>query len=184
MLPFEPYSYVTSRYSVDIWLPTQCICWSVVSGAQFWMKGRASFLGFRVAIAVFQGGFIPDAILYFSYYYTKHELPLRLALFWCINYASEVITGFLAAGILEMRGVQGQAGWQWYFLFLGLISCVASFFSLQVAVLKSGPQQPGDWCPVFLHPRSRTVSNQGQVATQRLLYGERSQDHRQQGPTR
>jgi hypothetical protein len=41
------------------------------------------------ASAAFQGGFIPDVILYASYFYTKKELPLRLAFFWMINYFGE-----------------------------------------------------------------------------------------------
>lgn len=32
--------------------------------------------------AVFQGGFIPDIVLYLSYWYPSRQLPLRLAFFW------------------------------------------------------------------------------------------------------
>jgi hypothetical protein len=45
----------------------------------------------RPASAAFQGGFIPDVILYASYFYTKKELPLRLAFFWMINYFGEQV---------------------------------------------------------------------------------------------
>jgi hypothetical protein len=72
------------------------------------MHNRASFLAFRLLIAFFQGGFIPDAILYLGYFYTvgyhghlaqglaithldysstrqKHQLPIRLAIFWLVR---------------------------------------------------------------------------------------------------
>lgn len=137
---------------VDIWLPIQMVIFGMLNAVQFWMKGRASFLILRVLIAFFQGGFIPDAILYLSYYYTKNELPVRLAFFWCVNSSTSLLNGFLAVGILEMRGLAGNAGWQvgclprlkcvqrahkyaaqYYFLIIGLISLcigVASFFML------------------------------------------------------
>jgi len=66
--------------------------------------------------AAFQGGFIPDVILYLSYWYNTHDLPIRLAIFWTINYIADLITAFLAVGLLKMRGVHGKAGWQWMFL--------------------------------------------------------------------
>jgi hypothetical protein len=45
----------------------------------------------RLHSAAFQGGFIPDCILYASYFYTKRELPIRLAFFWMINYLCETV---------------------------------------------------------------------------------------------
>lgn len=58
-------------------------------------------------------GFIPDVILYLSYFYSSYELPIRLAFFWSINYLASTITAFLAVGLLKMRGIGGHAGWQW-----------------------------------------------------------------------
>jgi len=64
---------------------------------------------------------IPDVILYLTYYYTKHQLPVRLAVFWCINSGASLLSGFLAVGLLEMRGIAGRPGWAWMFLLEGLL---------------------------------------------------------------
>jgi hypothetical protein len=36
---------------------------------------------------------------------TKFDLPIRLAWFWSINYLSDLITAFLAVGLLKLRSV-------------------------------------------------------------------------------
>ncbi|BGP48339.1 hypothetical protein JCM10450v2_004211 [Rhodotorula kratochvilovae] len=141
-----PSQMVGKKIGVDIWLPMQICIFSALSAAQFWMNGRASFLAFRFLIAFFQGGFIPDVILYLSYYYTKNELPVRLAFFWSINYIADMATAFLAVGLLKMRGIGGYAGWKWMFLIEGLFTLVigvASFF-----MLAPGPAQTkAKWRP-------------------------------------
>ena len=58
------------------------LLWSLVSWAQAWMTGRASFYVTRALIGTFEGGFIPGAILFATYFYKTRELSVRLAAFW------------------------------------------------------------------------------------------------------
>ncbi|KIK17911.1 hypothetical protein PISMIDRAFT_209441 [Pisolithus microcarpus 441] len=128
-----PSQLVSKRVGPDRWIPTQICLWSIVSLSQFWLTGRTSFLVCRALLGALQGGFIPDLVLYLSYFYTKTELPVRLALFWMSMYFCSIVASFLAFGILHLDGVAGEAGWRWLFLIEGgitLLIGVATFFNM------------------------------------------------------
>ncbi|GAA6038411.1 hypothetical protein JCM8097_007635 [Rhodosporidiobolus ruineniae] len=108
------------KVGVDLWLPGQLVIFSIFAFAQFWMKSKASFLALRFLIAFFQGGVIPDVILYLSYWFKNDELPLRIGIFFTLNFLSTSITAFLAVGLLKMRGIGGYEGWRW--LVIGILS--------------------------------------------------------------
>ncbi|KAK1656833.1 major facilitator superfamily domain-containing protein [Colletotrichum godetiae] len=126
-----PSQLISKRIGPDLWIPIQICLFSIISGAQFFLKGRASFLATRYLIATFQGGFIPDTILYLSYWYTGTSLPIRLAWFWMSSQLVDIGVGFAAVGLVSMRGILGYEGWRWLFLIEGAFTfCVGlcSFF--------------------------------------------------------
>ncbi|KAF4989859.1 hypothetical protein FDECE_14568 [Fusarium decemcellulare] len=135
-----PSQLISKRIGPDLWIPIQICLFSAVSALQFFLKGRASFLATRYLIATFQGGFIPDTILYLSYWYTGRALPIRLAWFWMSSQLVDIATGFAAVGLLSMRGMLGYAGWRWLFLIEGAFTFViglASFFLMPQSPAKT-----------------------------------------------
>lgn len=108
-----PSQLVSKKIGPDVWIPAQMMLWSVVASCQFWLNGRTSFLATRALLGLLQGGFIPDLILYMSYFFKGTELPFRLALFWMANRLTDVIAPLLAYGLLRLRGVHGYEGWRW-----------------------------------------------------------------------
>ncbi|KAF9245699.1 major facilitator superfamily domain-containing protein [Melanogaster broomeanus] len=137
-----PSQLVSKRIGPDVWVPTQITLWSAVSFSQYWLTGRSSFLATRFLIGFLEGGFIPDVVLYLSYFYTKRELPIRLAWFWVSNYLTVMVSAFLATGILSLRSGT-RAGWRYLFLIEGLITFavgVVSFF-----LMPPSPTQSKAW---------------------------------------
>lgn len=107
------------------------------------MMNRSTFLALRFLIGLFQGGFIPDTILWLSYFYTTSELPLRLAFFWVSNYAVKIISPFIALGLLELRGLHGREGWRWLFLLEGVFTLTVG--TLSFWHMPASPTRTKNW---------------------------------------
>ena len=77
-----PSQLISKKLGPDRWIPVQMVSWSLVASMQAFLSGPRSFYACRALLGLIEGGFIPDNILYLSYWYTGTELPARLSWFW------------------------------------------------------------------------------------------------------
>ncbi|KAK4494268.1 hypothetical protein PRZ48_014566 [Zasmidium cellare] len=120
-----PSGLISKKVGPDRWIPFIIFGWSVVSASQAGLQSKAGYYVCRCLLGLLMGGFIPDTVLYITYWYKSKELPIRLSWFWTVLSTCNILGSFLAAGILQMRGLQGLAGWRWLFLIEGSITaCV------------------------------------------------------------
>ncbi|KAK3185607.1 hypothetical protein K4F52_005707 [Lecanicillium sp. MT-2017a] len=127
----------------DRWIPMQISLWSIVALSQFGLSGRALFLATRALLGMLQGGFIPDVVIYLSYFYTHAELSIRLAFFWTAMSFADILSAIFAYGLLHMRGIGGHAGWRWLFLIEGLLTFAIGLFSW--VLMPAGPCETASW---------------------------------------
>ncbi|KAH9884057.1 MFS general substrate transporter [Xylariomycetidae sp. FL2044] len=146
-----PSGLISKKLGADVWIPCIMCAWSIVAGSQAFLQNRAGFFAIKALLGLLMGGFIPDIVLWLSYFYvrdapssiTSRELPIRLAFFWTALSTVNIVGSLLAAGILQMRGINGWGGWQWLFLIEGLLTLVVGLFSF--VLMPPGPTQTRHW---------------------------------------
>lgn len=127
----------------------QMTLWSIVAAAQAGLQGKSSFFACRALLGILEGGFIPDLVLWLSYFYTSKELPIRLSFFWTALDVTGIVTSLLAFALLHMNGIAGLAGWRWLFLIEGLLTGVvgvSAFFLMPASAVQTKTWfRPNGW---------------------------------------
>ncbi|PGH17219.1 hypothetical protein AJ80_04928 [Polytolypa hystricis UAMH7299] len=124
-----PSQLISKKLGPERWIPIQMVSWSLIAACQALMKGKTGFFACRALLGLFEGGFIPDTILYLSYWYKSKELPVRLSFFWTSYQGTSIVGAFLAFGFLRLRGHGGLTGWQYLFALEGLITGLIGIFA-------------------------------------------------------
>ncbi|KAF2486466.1 major facilitator superfamily domain-containing protein [Neohortaea acidophila] len=146
-----PSQLISKKLGPDNWIPIQMVSWSLVASLQCLIKDKTGFYICRCLLGIIEGGFIPDVILYLSYFYTSVELPTRLSFFWVAYQSTNIVSAFLAYGILRLGGPvvhetvgtgahklkfsydtpghQGLYGWQWLFALEGTLTGIIGIIS-------------------------------------------------------
>jgi D-galactonate transporter len=101
------------------------LLWGLTSAGMMFVTTPTQLYAARFLLGLFEAGFFPGIILYFTYWYPSHMRARIIALFMSGMAVSGIIGGPLSGWIMnDMAGVNGWAGWQWMFLMEGLPAVV------------------------------------------------------------
>jgi D-galactonate transporter len=111
------------------------VLWGLTAAAMAFVSTPTQFYIARFLLGVFEAGFFPGVILYFTYWFPSVRRGQVIAIFMSATTIVSVIAGPLCGATLKyFDGVSGLAGWQWLFIVQGLPAALLGiiiFFYLQ-----------------------------------------------------
>jgi sugar phosphate permease len=101
------------------------VLWGIVAAAMMFVTTPTQFYSARFLLGVFEAGFFPGIILYFTYWYPSVRRGQVIAIFMSATTIMSVLAGPLCGATLKyLDGINGWYGWQWLFLAQGLPAVV------------------------------------------------------------
>lgn len=112
------------------WLARISITWSIVAGCTAAVVNYAGLIACRVFLGVCEAGLLPGILYYLTFWYPKSVRGYRVALFWLGGPFASAVGGLLNAAFIQLDGVGSLYGWQWIYVFNGIISLFAGLACL------------------------------------------------------
>lgn len=97
------------------------VLWGLTSTAMLFVRGTASFYTIRVLLGIFEAGFAPGIVLFFTYWFPAYRMGRIMGLFAIAGPIGSIF-GSVTSGLILglMHHVAGLSGWQWMFLLQGV----------------------------------------------------------------
>ncbi|KAF8165361.1 MFS general substrate transporter [Crassisporium funariophilum] len=127
-----PSNMVLKKMKANRWIPLLVFLWGIVTTLTSLVHNFGGILGIRLVLGLCEGGLLPGIILYLSTIYKRHELQLRVGIFYASASLSGAFGGLLATAIIKMDGVGGLAGWRWIYILEGLATILASVIAAYI----------------------------------------------------
>ncbi|THW49406.1 pantothenate transporter liz1 [Aureobasidium pullulans] len=127
---FEPLTNVLlKKWSPRVFLPIIMVLWGICMVTMGLCHNFAGLATARWWLGFAEAGLFPGVNYYLSCWYKRKELGIRAAIFFSAAALAGSFGGLLAAGIAQMRGVGGKAGWAWIFILEGLVTVIVGIVS-------------------------------------------------------
>lgn len=93
------------------------LLWGTLSACTMFVQTINQLYALRILLGIFEAGFVPGVILYFTYWFPSHIRGRITAIFLVATLTAPMIGGPISGVILQyMHGWHGLEGWQWMFL--------------------------------------------------------------------
>lgn len=102
------------------WIAFITTSWGIIATLTGICQNYAGLIVCRLFLGLVEGGLFPGCAIYLTFWYTKHELALRVGYLFVSSALAGAFGGLLAYGIGYMDGIAGLRGWRWILIIEGL----------------------------------------------------------------
>ncbi|MBS0471085.1 MAG: MFS transporter [Proteobacteria bacterium] len=132
-----PSNVIMQKVGARLWICRIMLTWGVVSMANAFVTGPASFSALRFILGLAEAGYFPGMVLYLTFWFPSEHRARLIAMFLAAVPLANVIGTPVSSIILGMNGFLGLHGWQWLFLIEGAPAVLFGF--LVLLWLPNGP---------------------------------------------
>ncbi|ROV93513.1 hypothetical protein VSDG_06787 [Cytospora chrysosperma] len=128
-----PSNLVLKKFTPRYWIAFITTAWGIIATLTGLVNSYGSLVACRLLLGAVEAGLFPGLNVYLTFFYTKHELAMRVGYLFVAAAISGALGGLLAYGIGHMEGVAGLHGWRWIMIIEGLPTLclgIATFFLL------------------------------------------------------
>ncbi|ORY60795.1 major facilitator superfamily transporter [Pseudomassariella vexata] len=133
-LSFEvPSNLALKPFTPSRWIAFITTAWGIVATCTGLVQNFGALVAVRLLLGAVEAGLFPGLNVYLTFFYTKHELAMRVGYLFVSAAIAGSLGGLLAYGIGHLEGAQGMNGWRWIMIIEGLPSVVlgiVTFFLL------------------------------------------------------
>jgi sugar phosphate permease len=125
--------------------------WGITAACMAFINSATTFYTLRILLGIFEAGFAPGIILYFTYWFPTRMRAKILAIFLTGVAVSGVIGSPLSGAIMSgMNNLGGLSGWQWLFILEGIPAVI---LAIAVPLVLADRPQNAAW----LSPQERAA---------------------------
>ncbi|PTB69036.1 MFS general substrate transporter [Trichoderma citrinoviride] len=130
-LLFEvPSNLVLKLFTPRRWIAFIVTAWGIIATLTGLVQSYGALIACRLLLGIVEAGLFPGLSVYLTFFYTKHELALRIGYLFVSAAIAGALGGLLAYGIGHMDGVCGMSGWRWILIIEGIPSVVFGVVTL------------------------------------------------------
>ncbi|KAF9225928.1 MFS general substrate transporter [Gyrodon lividus] len=134
-----PATILSKLFPPSYWMAATAIGWGICSTLSATAFNLPGILCSRIGIGIFEAGFGPAIPLYFSFFYTKEELGLRMGYWFGFAAVAGAFGGLIAFGVQNINfgpslktagAVGGESDWKILFLLEGIPAIILGIVTL------------------------------------------------------
>ncbi|KAL4895274.1 major facilitator superfamily domain-containing protein [Aspergillus ambiguus] len=128
---FQPLATaVIRRIGPRIFISSVVLSWGAVMIGFGYAPDWQTLAGLRALLGILEAGFFPGTVYLLSTWYSRYEVQKRYSLFYIIGCVAGALSGILAFGFSQMKGLQGHSAWSWIFIMQGVLTFIVGILCL------------------------------------------------------